>query len=221
MKPIAVFFHCCFYQNATTPWPLAKAIALEQWIAVTQSGLVDAADKIFVGVNGGNESEAAVKACIPDKAHVVYHGLDSKNENSTIDLLHRWAKENPGYAILYFHQKGLSKPPGDAFAVGWRTGMMLDVVTNWRQCVVDLECGSDIACPNWMWNMADGSQHIPAGNFLWVTSDFAAKLPSIYERDRIKQDGIKALTSRYESEVFWGNGPRPKVKAYRGGKWPW
>lgn len=200
---------------------MAKSIALEQWINVNHSGLLEAADKVFVGVNGGTESEPLVKSCIPYKAHVVYHGLDSKNENSTIDLLHRWAKENPGYAILYFHIKGVSKPAGDAFAVGWRTGMMLDVVTNWRQCVADLDAGYDIACANWMWNMADGSQHIPAGNFLWVTSDFAAKLPSLYERDRIKQDGIGALSSRFEAEVFWGNGTRPKVKAYRTGKWPW
>jgi hypothetical protein len=221
MKPIAIFYHGCFFQNATTPWPLAKVIAWDQWNQADQSGLINAAEKIFVGVNGGKESEGAVLNCTPKKAHVVYHGLDSKNENSTIDLLHRWAKENPGYAILYFHIKGVSKPTGDAFSIAWRTGMMLDCVTNWRQCVVDLECGFDIAASNFFWHMCDGSQNIVPGNFWWAKSDFLASLPSIYERERIKTSGIKALESRYESEVWIGNGRRPNVKTYRTGKWPW
>ncbi len=93
--------------------------------------------------------------------------------------------------------------------------MMQDVILGWRNCVNDLENGFDISCSHWMWNMADGTQHIPAGNFLWTTSDFIAKLPSIYLRERIKLDGIGAASARFEAEVFWGNGPRPVVKAYR------
>lgn len=91
---------------------------------------------------------------------------------------------------------------------------MQDLIVNWRQCVSDLE-NHDIVCSHWMWNLLDGTQHIPAGNFLWVTSNFVEKLPSVYLRDRIKQDGIDALSSRFEAEVFWGNGARPNVKSYR------
>jgi len=59
---------------------------------------------------------------------------------------------------------------------------------------------------------ADGTQNIPAGNFLWIKSDFVATLPSMYKRDRIKLSGMTSPESRYEAEVFWGNGTRlPKV----------
>lgn len=93
--------------------------------------------------------------------------------------------------------------------------MMGDLVLNWNRCVHDLDDGNDIVCSRWLWNMADGSQHIPAGNFLWVKSSFVARLPSIFLRERIKVSGIGHLESRYESEVYWGNGPKPNVKHYR------
>lgn len=92
---------------------------------------------------------------------------------------------------------------------------MFDLVSNWRRSVADLESGYDIVCSSWLWGQCDGTQNIPAGNFLWIKSDFAATLPSILMRDRIKRDGVGALSSRYESEVYWGNGPRPKVQCWR------
>ncbi len=98
---------------------------------------------------------------------------------------------------------------------------MNDLVTNWKGCVIDLRNGYDIACSCWEWGMCDGTQNIPPGNFLWIRSDFVAKLPSIYDRARIKQSGIKSAESRFESEVFWGNGPRPQVKQYREYWRPW
>jgi len=99
------------------------------------------------------------------------------------------------------------------FAGRWRDSMTKICVENWRTCVKDLET-HDIACAYWMWDLADGTQHIPAGNMLWTKASFVRKLPSMFLRDRIKSDGIAALSSRFEAEVFWGNGPRPTVKTY-------
>ena len=104
---------------------------------------------------------------------------------------------------------------GNTVSGPWRHAMMQDLVMGWRECVAALDAGSDIACSHWMWNMADGTQHIPAGNFLWVKSEFAAALPSMFLRDRIKVSGISSLESRYEAEVFWGNGKRPSVYQVR------
>lgn len=91
---------------------------------------------------------------------------------------------------------------------------MQDLVENWKQCVADLE-NHDIVCSHWMWNMADGTQHIAAGNFWWATSNFLVKLPSFMIRDRIKVSGLDSVESRFEAEVILGNGPRPNVKSYR------
>lgn len=183
------------------------------------SGLLDACDEMVVGCNGGDESMDVARLVIPDKARLVMHGLESRAENLTIVELWNWSKTHPGWRVLYFHAKGcthdIGSPYGEGVSKPWRVGMMEDLIVNWRQCVADIGQGYDIACSHWMWNMADGTQHIPAGNFLWIKGSFARQLPSIYLRDRIHVSGIAAYESRYEAEVYWGNGPRPNVKSYR------
>lgn len=218
MKNIAIFYHALFTIDGQI-LPSAISIVDEQMTALKTSGLLDAATEMIVGINGNPlESGVFVHRFIPSKAKVVYHGAESRAENLTIVELHNWAKDHPDWLILYFHSKGSTHAPGSDYgekvSKPWRLGMMQDLVTNWRTCVADLE-NYDIVCSHWMWNLADGTQHIPAGNFLFLTSNFAAKLPSFYLRDRIKQDGISALSSRYEAEVFWCNGARPNVKSYR------
>lgn len=221
MKPIAIFYHCVLSIEGRE-LPSAIPIIREQMKALEDSGLLDAADQVQVGINGETEGQFPGKLVVPlfllRKTKFTYHNQQCRNELRTILMMQDWAQTHPDWHALYFHAKGSSRPPGDSYGDGmnkpWREGMMKDLVTNWRQCVSDLE-NHDIVCSHWMWNMADGTQHIPAGNFLWVTSNFVAKLPSVYLRDRIKQDGIDALSSRYEAEVFWGNGARPKVKSYR------
>lgn len=220
MKPIAIFFHGLFVVGDPPELlPNAFNVICEQMAALKSSGLLDAATEFHVGINGGKESEEYVREYIPAKAQVKYHGLQSRAENLTLVMIEEWVKTHPGWNVLYFHAKGSSHLPGSSYGDGtatpWRNGMMQDLVVNWRQCVKDLE-SHDIVCSHWMWNLgSDQSQHIPAGGFLWITSDFAAALPSIYLRERIKVSGIDSLESRYESEVHWGNGPRPNVKSYR------
>lgn len=219
--PIIVFFHGLFVLG-DPPAILESALNIihDQMRQLKASGLEDAASQIIVGINGSKESEVFAKSVLPEKAQITYHGLQSRAENLTLVMLENWVRATPGEAfICYFHSKGASHAPGTPYGEGvskpWREGMMHDVVLNWRNCVADLSNGHDIACSHWLWNMADGTQHIPAGNFLWVKASFARKLPSIFLRDRIKVSGIAAYESRYEAEVYWGNGPRPVVKQYR------
>lgn len=218
--PIAIFYHCLFaYGSPPRIIPNALAIIHEQMGNLRESGLLDAAQEMTVGVNGGPESLEVARKMLPEKARIVMHGLESRAENLTIVEIEKWAPSHPGWAILYFHSKGVTHKPGThyhAFSANWRRAMMQDLVMNWKDCVQALKTGNDIVCSHFMWNMgSDGSQHIPAGNFLWLTSDFEARLPSIYNRERIKMSGIAAADSRFESEVYWGNGPRPKVHQWR------
>ncbi len=220
-KPIAIWFHCLFYLG-DPPELLPKAIEIvaEQMAQLKESGLLDACTEMVVGVNGGPESEALAPLILPEKAKVVYHGLASRSENLSIVALQEWSKKHPGWLVLYFHSKSATHPPDSAYgnnvSTPWRRAMMHDLVTNWRQCVSELNVGYDICCSHWLWNQADGSQHLPAGNFAWFTSDFIAQLPSMYARERIKVSGIGALESRYEAEVHWGNSHRrPNVSQIR------
>jgi hypothetical protein len=99
--------------------------------------------------------------------------------------------------------------------------MMKNAVQNWRTCVQDLDSGLESVGSHWMTgDQTPPGQSIWAGNFGWAKSAFLATLPSIMERDRIKLSGIDSIESRYESEVWIGNGPRlPKVKDYHGPNW--
>ena len=219
MKAPLIIFHHGLFAIGKPPRviPRAVEIAREQMRALKSSGLLASASEIYVGLNGGAESEALAKQIFPSKSQIMYHGTDCHNENPTILALWERAKAVKGRTyFLYEHQKGSSKTNQDdiAHSDNWRRTMERDLVHNWRQCV-QLLSTYDIVCSHWKWNVADGTQSIPAGNMLWITSDFAAKLPSMHLRARIKQDGIGALSSRYEAEVFWGNGPRPRVYQFR------
>lgn len=217
MRPIAIFYHCLF-QIGDEVLPKALHVVSEQMADLKNVGLIEAAGEIHCGVNGGKESEDFAKSLLPEKAKVTFHGLQSRAENLTLVMIENWVKDHDGWNILYFHCKGATHIFGSDYgtmAGNWRHGMTQDLIINWQTAVAALEQGYDIACSHWMWNMADGTQHIPAGNFLWIQSAFARKLPSIFLRDRIKGSGIAALESRYEAEVYWGNGPRPNVMQFR------
>jgi hypothetical protein len=217
--PIAIFYHCLFcLEQPDNILESALEVVHDQMFTLQAVGLEQAAQEIHCGINGEQESVVFGETLLPQKATKTYHTLASRGENLTLVMLENWVKTHPGWKVLYFHAKGATHKKGSSYGEGvsrpWRIGMMNDLINNWRQCVELLNV-HDIVCCHWMWNMADGTQHIPAGNFVWINSDFAARLPSIYLRDRIKMSGIAAYESRYEAEVYWGNGPRPNVFSFR------
>lgn len=217
---IAVFFHCLVFLGPSLKFaPSAVEIIREQMDALERTGLLASADHFEVGVNGGSESLVAVSMLIPNKAKITFHGLDSRNENSTIRLIEQWLPGHPGWYVLYFHSKGATWPYDDPLRAPWKRCMMRHCVLNWRRCVLDLKSGFDAAGCHWFIPpITPSPQRIFAGNFFWAKSDYLATLPSITQRARIKMSGLKSHDSRYESEVWIGNGPRiPKVMDYHPG----
>ena len=217
---IAIFYHCLFFYGDPPQFNLdAFNVVYEQMEQLRLSGLLDECDEFIVGCNGGEESREVARLVIPEKAKLVLHGLKSRSENLTIVELERWAPLHLDWYILYFHAKGCTHPADSdhhkKVSAPWRRAMMGDLITNWRYCVTNLDYGADIVCSHWMWNMADGTQHIPAGNFLWIKAQFAANLPSMFLRAQVKKYGISAPESRWEAEVKWGNGATPKVSQLR------
>lgn len=218
MKPIAIFYHALFcLDTADNVLPRACQIVHGQMQQVVRSGLADAASHFMVGVNGGLESVIYAKLFIPPKAQCVYHGLQSHAENLTIVEIEKWVPSHPGWNVLYFHSKGCTHPPGSSYGIQtsdpWRETMTKYLVANWRSCVAALDRVESVGC-HFMRNLADGTQNIWAGNFWWATSDFLATVPSIYKRDRIHVSGIAAKESRFEAEVWIGNGKLPTVHEY-------
>lgn len=219
---IVVFYHCLLRMG--DPPQLqhqACEIVKEQMAQLEASGLINEASDFIVGLNDDREGLEVAQLFIHPKADFILHGLSSRSECLTIVAIEQWVKEHPEEAyICYFHAKGASHPAdssyGNTVSAPWRRAMMLDMVTNWKTCVGDLNAGAELVCSRFLYNMADGSQHIPCGNFLWLRASFVRTLPSIFQRARIKESGIASLESRYEAEVYWGNGARlPVVAQYR------
>lgn len=213
---ISVFYHCLFSHGKPREFmPGAWCIIEEAMQALNQTGLAQAAQELHFCYNGTEEERDFAEMLAPPKSIIHCNGPDSFAENLTIMRLWEWSHSHPNWAVLYFHAKGCTHDPESGYAQGvsapWRKTMLAYMVGGWTRCLADIESGADIVCPHWLWNQADGSQHIPAGNFLWLNSSFIASLPSMHNRERIKSDGIAAASSRYEAEVFWGNGKRPIV----------
>lgn len=225
MSKIAIFYHCLFHLGDSKELHMpACEIVAEQMAQLQESGLLAAADQFIVGINGPvQESHFAADMFLPGKALRVMHGPISFSENLTIVEIEKFVKTHPDWLILYFHAKGCSHPDGSSYAETkskpWRRAMMHHLVTNWRQCVSDLENGAEACGCNWLTGMGwDHSQNIFGGNFWWARASYLLTLPSIWQRERIKLSGIEAKESRYEAEVWIGNGPRlPVVKVYHPG----
>lgn len=224
---IIIFFHALL-RLGDPPELLPGAIDIipRQMKQLQDTGLLDAASEFIVGINDeGFEGEALARILFPSKAKFVFHGLKSRCECRTILLLENWVKQHPGeYLIFYAHSKGVSHPVGSQpalFRERWRNCMSHHCVLNWRQCVHDLESGFESVGAHWMEPPATPpGQFIWAGNFFWSRASFLSTLPSIMLRDRIKVSGIDALESRYEAEVWLGNGPRlPRIRDYHGPNW--
>lgn len=221
-SPLAIFFHGLFeYGEPPSFSETAFAIISEQMQTLKNVGLMDEVAHFCVGLNGGYETMAVASTVIPDKAQIVLHGLQCKNECRSIMMLEKWLPGHQDWNVLYFHAKGCTHPLGDGIRLRWRRCMENTVLKNWRQCVADLGAGYDVVGVHYMQPPATPpGQHIMAGNFWLAKASYLLTLPSILKRDRIKQSGIDSLESRYEAEVWLGNGPRPPlVKDYHGPLW--
>lgn len=217
MKQIAVFYHAMFY-GGTPPkvLPNALSVVAEQMGIMRDSGLENTASEIIVGINGGDESRMLAGSLLPVKSRVTYHGLQCRNECRTLRLLEEWLPGHEDWYVLYHHSKGATHHGWDVRSARWRECMEKHTVAFWRRCVEALDNGFEAAGCHWfMPPRTPPGQHIFAGNFWWAKASFLATLPSIMQRDRIRVSGMDSIESRYEAEVWLGNGPRvPHVKDF-------
>ncbi len=215
MKPIAIFYHSLFRIGEDI---LDNAIDIVhgQMSELKSCGLEDAATEIHCGVNGGEESRVFCVGLFPERSKVTLHGLQCRNECRTIRLLEQWLPGHMDWHVLYFGAKGATHPPSDPLRTSWRQCMMKHLVTDWRKCVADLESSYESVGCHWMQPpQTPTTQYIWAGTFFWSKASYLLTLPSIMERGRIKESGIDAMESRFEAEVWIGNGSRrPSIMDY-------
>lgn len=210
---LAIWYHCCFTINGKR-LPAADHVIGGQMDALKTSGLLDACSNFFIGING---DLGAATIDLPEKATVIHHGVNSFGELRTIRALEKWLPgHGEDWAVLYFHSKGVTRKIGDTHSDPWRNCMMHHLVQNWEKCVAKFQHGYDSVGCHWMEppETPDG-QYIWAGNFWWSTASYLLTLPPLMERARIKLSGIDSAESRFEGEVWHGNGEiRPIFKDF-------
>lgn len=214
---ISIFYHTLFYKDSQhNLLPSARDITIDQMAELQSSGLLDTASEIIIGVNGGIESEELANTILPQKAKLIYHGIENKNENLTICEIENWVPAHNDHLVLYFHCKGGSRSLNDRKSTDWRNCMMTNLITNWKQCIDDLNSGYDAVGCHWFTPPITPPGHkIFGGNFWWATAPFLSTRNSIRNTARCKQSGIGETISRYEAEVWIGNGTTtPNIKDY-------
>lgn len=212
---LCIVYHCVFSIGGKH-LPAAEGIVKSQMKALYYSGLLSAASNFFIGVNGEYGTSPVT---FPEKANVIYNGSKCRTELRTLRILENWLPGHEDWAVLFFHSKGATHKIGDSHSDPWRNCSMHHLVKNWEYCVADLGRGLDSVGTHWMTgDETPPGQSIWAGNFWWSTGKFLNTLPSVMEREQIKRLGLDHVESRYEAEVWIGNGPKlPTVYDYCSG----
>lgn len=203
---IAVWYHTILSGPRIHNEPHALALTQNQMNALKLSGLLDAADEFFVGINGGDGDALLVSAMSPcPLVNLLVNGTEAASELATLNHLQKWLK--PGWSVFYHHIKGVQYP-GNPIWNRWRKCMENACVWGWRECHMLLESGRCDTCgAHWMtsakYPMLPKNHRYWGGNFWWATSDYLLTLPPV------KPDSFEA---RYDAETWIGSGRKtPKV----------
>lgn len=163
---IAVFYHCA---RLGEQW---SSIDAEIMRTMTASGLLDRAD-VFVR----NDCRDI--------------GLF---EFPTLEMVARFAVQNPEYLVLYLHTKGASHQI--ASVADWRACMLYWIVERWQECVAKFERNFDAVGVS----VVDTPIRHFQGNFWWATAKHIATLPEPRSIEFIK--AVDNQGERHKCE-FW------------------
>lgn len=217
---IAIWYHCrlsggCSQSGATVDPVFGRKLYLEQMQNLHDSGLRDAADKIFIGMNGVSTKGIYSHG----KTEILQHGAKAESLLPTMRALQQWLPGHEDYAVCFFHSKGATQPHNPLYHA-WRMCMEKTVVRDWRKCVAHLEVGYDTVGCHWISrekygaivNPEHGGTPFWGGVYWWATAKFLLKLPPLIAEIEKKEDW-------FWPEHFIGSGPNPKVKDYHDA-WP-
>lgn len=210
---LCVFYHAKISGEGIPDPDFAFLVLVEQMQALRASGLAEAANEIYVGVNGDESDAMAVASLAPGKSQFQVHGHAARTEIPTMEMIRRWLPGRQGWAVLYHHTKGVTHPREVSYEI-WRRRMESACVWNWRECVQDLDAGHDAVGCHWL-----TPQRFPhavtspyfGGTFWWAKSSYLQQLPPL---------PAPTWENRFEAESWIGRRrPYPWVRDYSPG-WP-
>jgi hypothetical protein len=142
--------------------------------ALTQYGLFDELDGLFVGYVGTDEQIAAAHAALTPFGR--WHECARAEqgwEQVTLDAMYDFVQHHDGL-VSYAHTKGASRNEG--VDLQWRRGMTYHNFVTWQRPVAALEAGKTIVGCNWI---CGGPSSVPGygtggmfgGNFWWTRAE--------------------------------------------------
>lgn len=219
---ICVFFHTRLSggvnvdSGASIDPVWGRKLFTQQMSALMQSGLYSAADEIYIGLNGDGVDYAVADGIAPKGCKILLHGPDAASLLPTMQFLQGWLPIHEDWLVCFHHGKGATKP-NDPMTTAWRNCMTKYVITNWRQCVADLESGQfDAVGCHWTHNSPNdqnahdwGANSYFAGVFWWSTARYLLTLPKLPEKPHNRHQWFKP-------ELWLGNG-KPRIRDYHSG----
>lgn len=148
MKKLIIVYHAYLFGNHYMD------MMTEQFRLLLSTGLYQACDKLYIGINKGNNMQpdngvewvksfwgfgsSKTGGNIDPKIDIVVYP-DNKEETPTLKWIRDYAHQNPDDYILYFHTKGISRM--SQFTEDWRHYMEYFNIEKWRDCVQKLSDG--------------------------------------------------------------------------------
>lgn len=143
--------------------------------ALTQYGLYDELDGLFVGFVGNTEQIDAARSTLDvlvPRWREVARAVDGW-EQVTLDAMYDFVQDHDGL-VSYAHTKGASR--NDPIDGPWRRAMTYHNIVEWRRPVEALKAGKSIAGSHWH---TGGPSSVPGygtggmfgGNFFWTRAE--------------------------------------------------
>lgn len=207
MNKIKIFMHL-------NDLPGAHELMGEQLTRLSEIGLLDKADRVFLCTNGNEVNFVGAQQVMSEYSHVKFIHTSNRTdlwEFPTLELVKRNcdAAGDEEFNVLYFHLKGLSRR-GDQNVTDWRHFMEYWMIDRWEDCVEKLENGYDLVGTN----VIEQPWLHTSGNFWWSKSSYIKKLKSLVNPLDYKWGTVSEYTGatldggnfRYDHEAWIASG---------------
>jgi hypothetical protein len=205
MNKIKIFMHL-------NDMPGSHALMSEQLSRLSETGLLDQANRVFLCTNGKEENFLKAMEVMSVYGQVRFIHTANRTdfwEFPSLDLLKRNcdADGDEEFNVFYFHLKGLSRL-NDQNVIDWRKFMEYHMIDRWEECVEKLESGYDLVGTN----IIEKPWLHTSGNFWWSKSSYIKKLDPLISPDKYQW----GTPSKYTGAVLDGGNFRYDHEAWIG-----
>lgn len=168
---IVGFWHVCMMNH----W---ENVVREQLALMQESGLLDKAEKIFIGAVGSYTDMLKLRFILRNYSKIkIKHETDLKRfEFPTLEILKHKSDFTGPFLGFYIHTKGVSYKSDLGRA--WRTHMNTYIITKWRDCWDMVAHNFDLCGVKLLQKTNSYPLHY-SGNFFWFDSQYISTLPKI------------------------------------------